>query len=198
MGVIAISPWSDVVRCNICIGLGKQQPPERPTNPQGRRTQGAIDRWAAREIPGSCLSANIAQSLTAKFEQFRNVLGGYGIPAPSFNNLEVRTTMTTTMLKAAPSIRAPRRELLDELALHLANDSVEDGSPMLRWDEQRGVFLIAIPQAGRIVHWQLEACADRETAAALTERCKSDFALAVRRGSIQTPTAPAMPFIPLS
>ncbi|HEY2559931.1 MAG TPA: hypothetical protein VGI48_09520 [Caldimonas sp.] len=88
------------------------------------------------------------------------------------------------MLKPAPRIQAPRQELLDELEQHLANDVVEDGSPMLRWDEQRGVFLIAIPVAGRIVRWVLESCPDRETAGALTEMCRRDFSLAMSRVAI--------------
>lgn len=80
------------------------------------------------------------------------------------------------MLKPASPIQAPRPELLHELARHLANDAVEDGSPMVRWDEIRGVFLVVIPIAGQVVHWTLEPCGDEATAAMLTQRCVDDFA----------------------
>ena len=80
------------------------------------------------------------------------------------------------MLKPAPPIQGPRQILLDELKRHLANDAVEDGSPMMRWDEIRGVFLIAVPLAGQIVHWQIEPCIDEVTFAMLTRRYIAEFA----------------------
>ena len=81
-------------------------------------------------------------------------------------------------MRAAPPIQAPSESSIAGLCKVIEEKGLISG-PVLCFDHERQLFVVAVVESGVIVHWQIESCHDLAEAEVLVQKYKGCAAEAV-------------------